>query len=159
MNIPETLRKYLEKAGVNYQTHHHGSAHSTLETVNAAHVPIDQVAKGVLLKEGSSYSLAVIPAISVIDLAVLNYYFDRSLELASESDLHEVFFDCVDGAVPAIGAAYGLPTYVEEGLLEQTGLYFEAGNHTELIYVSEPDFEVLLEGAEYGKFSEETPAA
>ncbi len=153
-----SVLNFLDQADVSYQTHKHAPTESMLDTVVAAHLPIDQVAKGVLLKDSAGFMLAVIPAISVIDMDVLNYHLDRQLELASETDLEEVFHDCAVGAVPALGGAYRLDTIVEEALLHQEGLYFESGDHQELIYVSEPDFETLFQGAEYGRFSEETPA-
>ncbi len=158
MTISESVLAFLDQSDVTYQTHTHAPTESILDTASAAHVPIDQLAKGVLLKDSDGFMLAVIPAISVIDLDVLNYHLERKLALASEAELEEVFHDCAVGAVPALGAAYGLKTIVEESLLDQEGLYFESGDHTELIYVSEPDFEALLQGAEYGRFSEETAA-
>lgn len=158
MSIPTSVLDFLDQSDINYQTHKHAPTESMLDTVVAAHVPIDQLAKGVLLKDGNGFMLAVIPAISVVNMDVLNYHLDRQLELASEAELEEIFHDCSVGAVPALGAAYDLKTIVEEGLLDQEGLYFESGDHQELIYVSEPDFEALLQGASYGRFSEETTA-
>ncbi|HID81487.1 MAG TPA: YbaK/EbsC family protein [Chromatiales bacterium] len=157
MTIPETVVNYLDHANVNYQIHRHAHTASSLQSAYSAHVPAEQIAKGVLLWDEIGYVLAVIPASNTLELETLNYLIDRKLELATEEELGDVFDDCALGAVPAIGWAYRVPTIVDEELLENPRLYFEAGDHEELILVEEADFETLMEGAEYGRFSNGEP--
>ncbi len=157
MTIPETVREYLDRADVNYQVQHHAHTASSLQSAYSAHVPAEQIAKGVLLWDELGYVLAVIPASNTLQLETLNYLIDRKLELATEEELGDVFPDCALGAVPAIGWAYRVPTIVDEELLEHPVIYFEAGDHEELIAVEEADFEALMEGAEYGRFSNGDP--
>jgi len=64
-------------------------------------------------------------------------------------DLAIMFPDCELGAVPALGPAYKLDTVVDESLRGQEEIYFEAGDHEELIRVSGGDFESLLQDADF----------
>lgn len=157
MSIPDTVVEYLDRSEVNYQIHRHSHTATSLESAYSAHVPAEQIAKGVLLWDEIGYVLAVIPASNSLDIDTLNYLIDRRLELATEEELSDVFVDCAIGAVPAVGWAYHVPTVVDEELLEQPTLYFESGDHEELIMVDEADFETLMEGSEYGRLSNVEP--
>jgi Ala-tRNA(Pro) deacylase len=55
--------------------------------------------------------------------------------------------------VPAAAQAFGLPVLVEESLLDCDEVFFEAGDHTELVRMSGPDFEYLMAQAGQGHFS------
>lgn len=157
MAIPKTVKKYLDDKNVIYQVRKHAHTATTLESAYSAHIPAESIAKGVLLKDRLGYVLAVLPARNILDMEVIRYQLDRHLELATEDELGDVFLDCSLGAAPAIGGAYGLKTVVDEALLKQTGLYFEAGDHKELIYVEEPDFEKIMEGATFLEISSYSP--
>jgi Ala-tRNA(Pro) deacylase len=64
-----------------------------------------------------------------------------------------LFPDCAKGAVPALGAAYGLETFLDEALTSLANVYFEAGDHRHLLRVSGDAFAELLAGARRGHFS------
>ena len=153
MGISTKVKQYLDDSGVDYQIRKHAHTGSTLESAYSAHVPASQIAKGVLLKDEKGYVLAVLPAGNDLNIETVRYQSDRPLELATEEELGDVFIDCSLGAVPAIGNAYALETVVDEGLLRESGLYFEAGDHEELVYVDEPEFEKLMEGNRYQQLS------
>jgi Ala-tRNA(Pro) deacylase len=152
MSIPATVVDYLDKAGVTYEVIAHPHSESSLRTAEAAHVSGESLAKGVLLKDDEGYVLAVLPATHSVMVSTVQDLLDRPLETAPEMDLQVVFSDCELGAVPAIGAAYQLNTIVEESLRDQPQIYFEAGDHEELIAVSGADFELLLDKSPYLNF-------
>jgi Ala-tRNA(Pro) deacylase len=77
----------------------------------------------------------------------------EQLGLATESELVGLFKDCEIGAIPPIGPAYGIETVVDDSLLQENDVYFEAGDHEELIHVSGKQFRDLVAGARYGRFS------
>ena len=77
----------------------------------------------------------------------------RNLGLATESELAGLFQDCAPGAIPPIGPAYGIETLVDESLLQMDDVYFEAGDHEELIHLSGKQFRELLAGARHGRYS------
>ncbi len=153
MTIAQTVQNHLKDRSIHYDVITHTPTGSSSETAQSAHVPGNRIAKGVVVKDSSDYLLAVVPGEHYLDVKSLGEYLDRDLEMADESELGKLFMDCKQGAVPALGIAYGLTTLVDECLLNQPELYFEAGDHESLIQVKEADFEVLMEGAEFGAFS------
>ena len=63
------------------------------------------------------------------------------------------FRDCAVGAVPPLGAAYNIPTVVEDSLLSAPEVWFEAGDHEDLVHVRGAAFLSLLAGARHGSFA------
>lgn len=156
MSIPATVVEYLDQAGVDYQVVEHPHSESSMRTAEVAHVSGEAVAKGVLLKDADGYVLAVLPATHSVMISSVQDLLDRPLETAPEMDLQVVFADCEFGAVPAIGEAYQVDTIIEESLRSQPKIYFEAGDHEELIAVSGADFELLLEKSPFLQFGAHT---
>jgi len=153
MTIARTVEKHLKDRRVHYDVITHSPTGSSSETAQSAHISGDRIAKGVVVKDSGGYLLAVVPGEHYLDVKSLGEHLNRDLQMADESELAKLFIDCAEGAVPALGIAYGLTTLVDESLLKQPELYFEAGDHESLIHVKEADFEVLMEGAEFGRFS------
>lgn len=154
MAIAHTLEGYLMRKGVQFDVIHHPRTHSSLETAEAAHIPGDALAKAVLLEDDDGYLMAVLPATHHIKLGRLSEQMQRKLRLAVESEITPLFKDCELGAVPPLGVAYGMPTIVDDSLTAQPDIYFEAGDHEELIHLSNRHFQTLLAGAQHGCFSQ-----
>ncbi len=76
------------------------------------------------------------------------------MDLAKEEEIDTLFTDCEPGAVPALGAAYGLKVVVDDGLAEEPDVYFEAGDHASLVHVTGVIFCKLMAEAEHGRFAE-----
>jgi len=131
----------------------HPHTTSSLLTAETAHIDPRRIAKGVVLKDEQGYLLAVLPASRELDLHILENQIGRRMALANEEELRGLFPDCQLGAVPALGPAYGLQTIVDESLATQPEICFEAGNHEELIRVSEQEFERLMGDSEFEYFS------
>ncbi len=124
------------------------------ESAQAAHVPGTRLAKSVVLEDEQGYLMVVLPSNRQIDLGELHRQLNRNLGLATEGELGSLFSDCEIGALPAMGPAYGMETVVDDALAEQSDIYFEAGDHEQLIHVSAETFQTLLgEDARHGRFS------
>jgi Ala-tRNA(Pro) deacylase len=153
MAIAARLKWFLDSRGAHYDLVPHPHTSTSLETAEAARVPGGRVAKCVLLEDERGYLMAVLPASHRIRIRELTEQLERSLELASESELGQLFGDCELGAVPPVGAAYGLPTVVDDSLLSAPEVYFEAGDHEDLVHLSGVEFLSLLAGSRHGRFS------
>ncbi|WP_018939191.1 MULTISPECIES: aminoacyl-tRNA deacylase [unclassified Thioalkalivibrio] len=153
MSIARTLNNFMDEHAVTYQLVHHPHSESASRTAEAAHVPGDAVAKAVLLVEDGQYLLAVVPATRRVKLGQLHRLLGEHVGLATGGEVASVFADCERGAIPALGPAYGLATLVDESLLEQPHVYFEAGDHESLVQLREADFVYLLGEARHGQFS------
>jgi Ala-tRNA(Pro) deacylase len=145
MAIAITLKEYLKDHDIRYEVIEHRRTGSTLQTCEAAHIPGDLMAKSVLLGDDESYLMAVIPATHRLQLAHLSELTGRQLELIEEDELVEAFADCEPGAVPPTGKPYGIETLVDYSLTTQPEIYFETGDHTQLIHVSGRQFRELVE--------------
>lgn len=153
MTIANRLREFMDGAGVVYGEVAHGEAMTTAGCAQAAHVPGRQVAKPVVIHHETGYVLAVVPSTHRVELSTLQELLDRRLGLASEPEIAKLFDDCATGAVPPIGAAYGVPTYLDESLDKAEDLYFEGGDHRTLVHVSRDGFRRLTRDAKRARFS------
>ena len=154
MAIAATVSKCLAEFDVPYDVMGHVHTATSTESAAVAHVPGNRLAKSVVLGDGSGYLMVVLPASRRLDLGELQRQLKRNLELASENELGNLFRDCEIGALPPIGPAYGVETLVDDAIAEQPEIYFEAGDHEQLIHVSAEVFETLMgEAARHGSFS------
>ena len=152
MSIAMTVQKYLRKMQVPYDILPHYRTGSSLETARVAHVSAHRLAKAVLLDDDAGYLMAVLPASEQVDLGMLGEQLGRSVGLATELEVMEVFKDCDMGAIPPLGTAYGVPMIVDEELMREPELYFEAGSHVELVHMDCMQFMRLCEGASLAHF-------
>ena len=154
MAIASTVSNYLAEHDVAYDVLTHPHTATSGESAQAAHVPGTRLAKSVVLEDEQGYLMVVLPSNRQIDLGELHRQLNRNLGLATEGELGSLFNDCEIGALPAMGPAYGMETVVDDALAEQSDIYFEAGDHEQLIHVSAETFQTLLgEDARHGRFS------
>lgn len=153
MAIAIKLKDYLETEGVQYDLIKHPFSVTSMRTAYEAHVSGEDIAKAVLLRDGEGYILAVVPATHQVQLGKLRKKYKRYLSLAEEKDLHVLFSDCSMGAIPPLGKAYGIEVIFDDRLNERQDIYFEAGDHTDLIHVTGKDFRTLMGDVTHGEFS------
>jgi Ala-tRNA(Pro) deacylase len=153
MAIAITLEKYLQKHGVEYDIMAHPRTYTSMETAQVSHVPGDRLAKSVLLRDASGYLVAVVPATHKLDLGQIGQLLERPVEMASETEVGALFGDCDFGAIPPCGSAYGIETVVDDALIRQRDIWFEAGDHEELIHVGGEQFDALMGAADHGRIS------
>ncbi|WJW76402.1 YbaK/EbsC family protein [Thiohalobacter sp. IOR34] len=153
MSPAPRVQQYLAHQQVAYELVPHPHTASSQETALAAHVPEDHLAKGVLVKDADGYALVVIPASHWLQLDRLNSDSGRDFQLASEAEVAALFPDCEVGAVPPLGPAYGVETFLDEALTTLARIWFEAGDHHNLIRVDGADFLDLLRGVRHGHYS------
>lgn len=156
MSVAPTVSDFLDSHHIDYEVVQHPRSVSAARIAAAAHVPGDRVAKSVLMGDDQGYVIAVVPSTHRVDLSRVHQETHRMLGLAVEKDVAELFRDCDPGAIPPLGAAYGVKTLVDESLINQPDVYFEAGDHEELIHVDRAQFAELMSGAERGIISYHT---
>lgn len=153
MGIASTLREYLDQAGVRYELVHHLYARNSKAAAVAARVPEDQLAKPVLLEDQKGYVMAVVPASRRVELSQLEKALGRRLTLATERELRDLFADCRKGAMPPLGQAYGVEVVWDDCLAASPDIYFEAGDHTDLVHMSGKEFTFLMARTPHGAIS------
>jgi Ala-tRNA(Pro) deacylase len=152
MTISATVKDFLEAKQINYQLIDHPKTFTSADTAAAAHISNDHVAKGVLLNDDQGFLLAVVPADHWLDFDRLRSELGRELHLATEDDVETVFMDCDPGAVPPFGEAYGLESVLDEALSSLAKVYVEAGDHEQLLELTNEQFLSLMKGVRHGHF-------
>jgi Ala-tRNA(Pro) deacylase len=153
MSIAPTLKRYLTAENIQYEEIQHEFSMTSARTAEASHVPGDRLAKGVVLRRDDGYMLAVMPASHHLRLTELRAQLGDNVEMANEAEINELFRDCANGAVPAVGKCYGLNIIVDESIEAQPEIYMEAGDHETLLHLSHAQFARLTANALHGRFS------
>jgi len=151
--IARAIQEFLESHDVDYELIEHPRTVSAMRTAQAAHIPGGRLAKSVLLEDDEGYLMAVIPSTHHVDFGKLHRQLNRRVGLAIEQEVADVFGDCDRGAIPAIGAAYRIDAIVDDSLLQQPDVYFEAGDHEALVHVSGKQFGVLMASVPHAGFT------
>lgn len=151
--IAKTVVDCLQQSRLPYDVLAHPRSVCTRATADRSGVPAERVAKAVVLADEKGYVMAVLPGSRYVNVKTLSRKLRRNLQIVGEDRLPSVFSDCERGAIPPLGPAYGMETIVDDGLVGQPEVYFEAGDHEELIRVSGEQFLSLLSQARHGQFS------
>lgn len=139
------LKDFLDDQQIKYVTIQHSMAYTAQEIAAKAHIPGKELAKTVIVKIDGKNAMAVLPASYRINLGRLKQVCKASqVELASEEDFRDLFPGCETGAMPPFGNLYNMDVYVENSLVDEEDIAFNAGSHTELIKLSYQDFEKLV---------------
>lgn len=154
MTIAPKLHQYLDAQHAEYELVEHPPTQSALQNANVCHIPAGCMAKAVLLDTPEDYLLAVLPSNRRIELAELRSELGQKPHLAGEEEVARVFDDCAFGAVPPLGAGYRVATIIDDSLLNQPEVYFEAGDHASLVHMDQAEFKRLTSEARHGRFSE-----
>ncbi len=149
MPVSLNLRNYLRDCGTSYDEIPHSRTFAMTMAAQAAHVSGNQIAKGVMVQAGDDYLLAVLPASRHVDINRLAHSLGCEVRLLQEAEAAMNFPDCEFGAIPPLGAAYGLPTIVDDHILardmpDDEDIYFEGGDHRTLVVIDAADWRRMV---------------
>jgi Ala-tRNA(Pro) deacylase len=153
MPIAPRLKWYLDTRGVAYEVLPHPRSSTSAETARSARVPAGSLAKAVLLEDDRGYLMAIVPASHRVVLERVGEQLHRALVLATEDELATLFEDCDAGAMPPLGEPYHVATVYDDALAELSEIWFEAGDHEDVVHMKGEAFLRLLEGSLHGRFS------
>ena len=143
MTIANRVADYLVEQGAEFDVVNHPYSSTSMESAQLAHIPGDLIAKSVVLEDDRCR----------VDVGELHRQTNRNLGLATEYELDALFEDCEPGAVPPLATVYEMDAIVDDGLAEQSDIYFEAGDHERLIHVSAETFQALMGDVQRSEFS------
>lgn len=152
MAIAMTLEHYLSRNKIPYDIVRHPYASDSLGIAKQAHLEPEKVVKCVMLEDEGGYIMAVCQATKRIKLGLLYREINRRLVFATEYELADLIGDCVLGAIPPVGELYDVDVVVDDDLLAEGDIYFEAGDHEGLIHVTAETFQKMMKGAEHASF-------
>lgn len=137
----QRLVDFLNQNHAYYSTIKHKAAYTSLTSAKAAHIPGKEMIKSLLLKLDGSYTLAVLPSEERVDFRkVKEITGSKTVYLAGEEDLEELFPDCSPGAIPPLGNLYHVPVITDSDVLKIEDLYFEPGSHREVMKMHLTDY-------------------
>jgi Ala-tRNA(Pro) deacylase len=144
MTLSRKLIEHLNREGIQYDILPHTVTYTAQETAASIHTAGREVAKALILTDGTRYAMAVLEAPQHLD-------FDRFARvsgmkqprLATEAEIRNLFPDCEVGAMPPFGSLYGIPTWVDSNLDQDEHLSFDGGSHYEVMRISYGDFKTL----------------
>jgi Ala-tRNA(Pro) deacylase len=138
----------LEKSGVKYEIDSHQPTFTAQRMASIEHEPGKFVAKPVIVKVDGKFYMCVLSAPKKLDLQALKTNLGaNSVELADENEFAKIFDDCQLGAEPPFGSIYNLPTIIDQELLAQEHITFQAGTHEKTIQMSMDDYRDLVKPA------------
>lgn len=144
MAINDRLQRLLDQRRSGYAVLPHPDAFTAQEVAQSVRVKGWQLAKVVVVRDGAGKDfMAVLPATRQLDLQALHLVTGRAgFRLEDERELEPLFPDCEVGAMPPFGSLYGMTMYVDPCLLRGGNIFFQAGNHHEVVLMRCEEYEV-----------------
>ena len=152
----EAVSTYLDEHEAEYHLVEHEERFTATAEAQAAGVEPGDAAKDLILRDGASYVMAVIPASRRLDLGKARQLLDsgKSLRLATEEEIGRNFERFEVGAIPPFGPLHGIPQIVDRRLLEHDRVLCSAGDHAHGVLL-DPNEMVRIAEARVGDLCEE----
>lgn len=137
------LLDWLALHDVEYETHEHPPAVTARATARAEGVDPRTFAKVVACRiDDQRDVLLVLDATDRVDLVKARRALDADLvRLLSEDELTALAPDCELGAMPAVGAMFGLEVLADHAVREDADISFNAGSHRHTVRVDRAAWE------------------
>lgn len=146
-SVLESIRQLLDDAGVVYKFVHHEPTYTSEQSAQARGESIKIGGKALLMKVGDDFRLFVISAARRVDSAAVRKHFSvKKSRFASGEELQEKT-GLVPGSVPPFGKPV-LPfdLYVDESILQNERIAFNAGSLTDSIIMPVDDYMRIARG-------------
>ena len=144
LNVLEKIRGILDDNGVEYRELHHEPTHTSEDSARVRGEDIRIGGKALLLKVGDSFRLFVLSAALRVDSQAIRTHFRvRKTRFANAAELKELT-GLVPGSVPPFGEPI-LPfeLYVDESIVENDRIAFNAGSLTDSVFMAVEDYKRL----------------
>ena len=138
MNVGSTLDRpyqllvdWLASQEIEYEIHEHDPAYTARATATAEGVDPRTFAKVVAVTaHDGRKALVVLAATDQLDLRKARHALGASdVRLLSEPESATLAPGCEVGAIPAVGALFGLTTYADHAVRDDSEISFNAGSH------------------------------
>src|SRR3954470_24103729 len=128
------LQSYLDEQGVKYRLSHHDATYTSQDLAAIEHIPGRKVIKPVVVRADGQWVMCALPACYRVDVGELRDQLRcDDVMLAEEQMLQRRFPECERGAEPPIGKLFGMPTLMDESLVCDDIVTFQAGTHTDSV--------------------------
>jgi len=139
------LQKFLDENHVKYITVNHSPAYTAREVAASVFLPRRDFAKVIMVKIDGRMAMAVLPASRRIDMDKLCVATGAThVEMANEDEFKTLFPACETGAMPPFGNLYEMDVWIDNLLVEDDDIFFNAGTHTQLMQMAFEDYQELV---------------
>ncbi len=127
----QPLLEWLAAQGIEYEIHQHDRAFTARATATAEGVDPRTFAKVVAVaSDDGRTAIIVLDATDLLDLRKARHVLGASdVRLLTEPQLTALAPGCEVGAMPALGALFGLTTYADHAVRDDPEISFNAGSH------------------------------
>jgi Ala-tRNA(Pro) deacylase len=141
MSASDAVTAALTALDIGFEVLPHAPVETALAEARVLHVAPEEVAKTLLVRTGSDYVRAVLPASERLDLRKVRRLVggDKHTHLATEEDLQRDYPEFQLGAIPPFGGARADPVVVDRRLIELASVVVEAGTSDTSIRLSTQD--------------------
>jgi Ala-tRNA(Pro) deacylase len=140
----ERIREFLDGNHARYVFVSHSPAYTAQEIAASMHIPGCLMAKTIVVRIDGQLALAVVPATKELDPAALARVAGaHEVEIAPEGQFVDRFGGCQLGTAPPFGNLFGMDTYIDAELVGQQDIVFNAGTHTDAIWMRAGDYQRL----------------
>lgn len=138
MNAETTLHQpykplldWLADQDIEFEVHQHDLAFTARATATAEGVDPRTFAKVVVVaSHDGRTAIVVLDATDHLELRKARRALGgNDVRLLTEPEMTAVAPDCEVGAIPAVGSLFGLPTYADHAVRDDTEISFNAGSH------------------------------
>lgn len=145
MAINDRLQRLFDQMRASYAVLPHPDAYTAQKVAASVRVKGGQLAKVVVVRDRAGKDfMVVLPASRSIEPGALHRTTGRAgFVLEDERELERMFPDCEVGAMPPFGALYGMKMYVDPCLLRGGNIFFQAGNHHEVVLMRCEEYETV----------------
>ena len=139
----QPLLDWLASKDVEYEIHAHDQSFTARSTARAEGVDPRTFAKVlVVATQDGPDAFVVLDATDQLDLRKARHALgDRDVRLLTEPELGALAPGCELGAVPAVGALFGLSTYADYAVRDDPEISFNAGTHSMSVRVERERWE------------------
>ncbi len=146
------LIELLESKGMPYRLSEHEDVTTSAAAAKARGVDLSTGAKALVVNADGTLVLAVVSASRKVDMEALKAILQAErVGLASIAEA-ESATGLPKGAIPAIGAVMGLQTYIDESVLDNDLIRFNAASRGHSVEMRASDLPAATDGI-IGKFS------
>jgi Ala-tRNA(Pro) deacylase len=149
----DRLSEKLRAAGVDFETLHHAPVFTSEEAAAVRGTTLASGAKALVCKLDDAFVLIVLPADrKLASKRVRQHAGAKSLRFATREEVAERT-GLAPGSIPPFGSLFGLATWCDSRLTNESRINFNAGDHAISISMTLADF-IRVEQPRLGEFAE-----
>ncbi len=135
----------FKENNIKYQLYEHEPVYTSQQAATVRDVELKTGCKSMVLKtKNGKFVLANIAADRKIDLKKLEKLVGSKLRFATKEEVLQVT-NCEAGSVPPFGKLFGLPTFLDESVLENDFINFNIGVLTKSVKIRKQDLLKITE--------------